>query len=57
MKNDVKRNYLEARIPLGRVGDTADMAGPAVFLACDAMSGYVNGSELLADGGTSVHLQ
>ncbi|KAI9729550.1 MAG: hypothetical protein M1834_006746 [Cirrosporium novae-zelandiae] len=57
LKNDVKRNYLEARIPLGRVGDTVDMAGPAVFLACEAMSGYVNGSGLLADGGMFVHLQ
>ena len=57
MRNDVKRKYLEARIPLGRVGDTSDMAGPAVFLACEAMSGYVNGSGLLADGGMFVHLQ
>jgi L-rhamnose 1-dehydrogenase len=57
MKNDAKRNYLEARIPLGRVGDPEDMAGPAVFLACEAMSRYVNGSGLLADGGMFVHLQ
>lgn len=57
MKNDVKRNYLESRIPLGRVGDPEDMAGPAVFLACEAMSRYVNGSGLLADGGMFVHLQ
>lgn len=30
MKNNVKRTYLEHRIPLGRVGDAASMAGPAV---------------------------
>lgn len=57
MKNDVKRKYLEARIPLGRVGDPPEMAGPAVFLACEGMSSYVNGSGLLADGGMFVHLQ
>lgn len=36
-----KRRYMEGRIPLGRVGKTEDMAGPAVFLACDELSGYV----------------
>ncbi|PVH76946.1 dehydrogenase [Cadophora sp. DSE1049] len=57
MQNKVKKAYLEERIPLGRVGDTSDMAGPAVFLACEKVSGYVNGSQLLADGGMFVHLQ
>ena len=57
MKNDVKRNYLEARIPLGRVGDTVDIAGPAVFLGCDELSSYCNGTQLLVDGGMFVNLQ
>lgn len=57
MKNDVKRNYLEARIPMGRVGDTSDIAGPAVFLASEHLSPYCNGTQLLSDGGMFVHLQ
>jgi L-rhamnose 1-dehydrogenase len=57
MKNDVKRNYLEERIPMGRVGDPADIAGPALFLASQHLSPYCNGTQLLADGGMFVHLQ
>lgn len=57
MKNQVKKAYLEERIPLGRVGETIDMVGPAVFLACEELSGYVNGAQLLADGGMFVNLQ
>jgi NAD(P)-dependent dehydrogenase (short-subunit alcohol dehydrogenase family) len=36
--------------PLQRVGETADIAGIALFLAQD-LSGYVTGQVLLADGG------
>ena len=57
MKNDVKRNYLEARIPMGRVGDTKDIEGPALFLASEELSPYCNGTQLLSDGGMFVHLQ
>lgn len=57
MQNEEKRKYLEHRIPWGRVGRPEDMAGPAVFLASDELSGYVTGSQLLADGGMFVHLQ
>lgn len=57
MANDEKRKYLEHRIPWGRVGRPEDMAGPAVFLASEQLSGYVTGSQLLADGGMFVHLQ
>ncbi|KAK2810371.1 hypothetical protein FQN50_003102 [Emmonsiellopsis sp. PD_5] len=41
MKDEAKRTYMEGRIPLGRLGKTADLAGPAVFLGCEALSGYV----------------
>lgn len=57
MQNDEKRKYLEHRIPWGRVGRPEDIAGPAVSLASDELSGYVTGSQLLADGGMFVHLQ
>lgn len=52
-----KRKYMESRIPLGRTGEPSDMAGPAVFLACAELSGYVNGAQLLVDGGLFVNLQ
>lgn len=35
-----KREYMEGRIPLGRLGVPVDMLGPAVFLAGDS-SAYV----------------
>lgn len=57
MANEEKRKYLEHRIPMGRVGRPEDMAGPAVFLASEDLSGYMTGSQLLADGGMFVHLQ
>ncbi|KAI1389271.1 3-oxoacyl-reductase [Hypoxylon trugodes] len=57
LADDDKRAYMEGRIPLGRTGDPRDMAGPAVFLASDELSGYVTGSQLLVDGGLFVNLQ
>jgi L-rhamnose 1-dehydrogenase len=57
LANEEKRKYTETRIPLGRTGDPKDMAGPAVFLACEELSGYVNGAQLLVDGGMFVNLQ
>ncbi|KAM0455571.1 hypothetical protein ACHAPV_007648 [Trichoderma viride] len=57
LADDAKRNYMEGRIPLGRTGQPADMAGPAIFLACEELSGYVTGAQLLVDGGLFVNLQ
>lgn len=57
LADDAKRRYMEGRIPLGRTGVPADLAGPAVFLACDELSGYVTGAQLLVDGGLFVNLQ
>ncbi len=57
LKDEGKRRYMEGRIPLGRTGEPRDLAGPAVFLASDELSGYVTGSSLLVDGGLFVNLQ
>ena len=51
-----KRAYFERRIPVGRLGEPDDIAGPVVFLASDAAR-YVNGAGLLVDGGLFVNLQ
>ncbi len=51
-----KRRYMEGRVPLGRLGQPEDLAGPIVFLASD-MAAYVTGAALLVDGGAFVNLQ
>ena len=57
LADEEKRKYMEARIPLGRTGVPKDLGGPAVFLACEELSGYVTGAQLLVDGGLFVNLQ
>ena len=57
LKDEKKREYMEGRIPLGRIGLPGDLAGPAVFLACGELSGFVTGASLLVDGGLFVNLQ
>ncbi|MFQ3664558.1 MAG: SDR family oxidoreductase [Sphingomonadaceae bacterium] len=42
----------EAAVPLGRVGEPEDLAGPILFLASDAAR-YVTGTSLIVDGGMS----
>ncbi len=44
------RAQREAAIPLGRLADTDDLAGLALFLASNASS-YISGHTILADGG------
>lgn len=51
-----KRDYMAGRIPLGRLGEPEDLAGPIVFLASD-LAKYVTGAALLVDGGAFVNLQ
>ncbi|WP_288937488.1 SDR family NAD(P)-dependent oxidoreductase [uncultured Sphingomonas sp.] len=51
-----KRRYMETRIPLGRLGQPDDIAGPIVFIASD-LAAYVTGAALLVDGGMFVNLQ
>ncbi len=56
LANEAKRSAMEARIPLGRLGQPDDMVGPTVFLASD-LAQYVTGAALLVDGGAFVNLQ
>ncbi|KAI8933720.1 L-rhamnose-1-dehydrogenase [Plenodomus lindquistii] len=56
LEDPEKRKYMEGRIPLGRTGVPSDLAGPAVFLGSN-LSSYVNGAQLLVDGGLFVNLQ
>jgi NAD(P)-dependent dehydrogenase (short-subunit alcohol dehydrogenase family) len=44
------RTQREAAIPLGRLEETSDLVGAALFLASDA-SAYVSGHTMLVDGG------
>ena len=44
------RRAREAIVPLRRIGTAEDMADAALFLASDR-AGYVNGQEIVVDGG------
>jgi L-rhamnose 1-dehydrogenase len=51
-----KTAYFENRIPLGRIGEPEDVADVIAFLLSDDAR-YINGAELLVDGGLFVNLQ
>lgn len=50
LSNEKARTALLSHIPLKRVGEAEELAGPAVFLASD-MASYVTGVMLPVDGG------
>ena len=41
------------RVPLGRMGDAAEIAAAALYFASDA-SGFATGAELIVDGGLTI---
>ena len=51
---DEMREQIRSAIPMGRVGEASDVAGCALFLACD-LSAYVTGSEVDVNGGSHIH--
>lgn len=53
--DEIGRDNFAEWIPLGHVGQTQDIAYPAVFLASDA-SRYVTGAVLVVDGAYSHHV-
>jgi NAD(P)-dependent dehydrogenase (short-subunit alcohol dehydrogenase family) len=48
---DIRRQRA-ARVPLGRLGTAGDVAGAVLFLLSDEAA-YINGTELLVDGGVT----
>ncbi|HXX66284.1 MAG TPA: glucose 1-dehydrogenase [Polyangiaceae bacterium] len=54
LRDEAFRHKVLSRIPLGRVGEPADVAGAVLFLASPAAS-LVNGATLLVDGGWTAH--
>lgn len=51
-----KRAYLEGRIPVGRIGEPRDI-GDFVKLLAREESRYVNGAEIVVDGGLIINLE
>jgi NAD(P)-dependent dehydrogenase (short-subunit alcohol dehydrogenase family) len=53
LDNGKFRDSVRRRIPLGRIGDPMDVAGPVVFLASPAAS-LITGATLMIDGGWTI---
>ena len=56
LADPAKREYMEGRIPLGRLGRPEDIASVVAFLASD-MASYMSGAALLVDGGAFANFQ
>jgi NAD(P)-dependent dehydrogenase (short-subunit alcohol dehydrogenase family) len=50
-----KLQAIIASVPMGRPGHAHEVAGCALFLACDQLSSYVTGSEIDINGGSHIH--
>lgn len=53
LKKSGKKDLMESRVPLGRLGDPDDLAGAVMFFASD-LSSYVSGEQVMVDGGASI---
>ena len=51
-QDDARLAATEAMVPLGRIGEPADIAGAALFLA-SPLADYITGTSLIIDGGLS----
>lgn len=51
--NPKRRQMVEAAIPVGRMGQPSEMAGPALFLA-SPLASYIRGQTLIVDGGITL---
>ncbi len=52
IENETFNTWVVGRVPLARWGRPRELAGAVVFLASEAGS-YVNGHQLVVDGGAS----
>jgi NAD(P)-dependent dehydrogenase (short-subunit alcohol dehydrogenase family) len=50
-----KLQAIIASVPMGRPGHAHEVAGCALFLACELLSSYVTGSEVDINGGSHIH--
>ena len=53
LDNKSFRTSVQKRIPLGRIGNPVEVAGPVVFLASPAAS-LITGETILVDGGWTI---
>ncbi len=52
--SETQRDQIATRTALGRWGETAELAGPALLLASDA-GAYMTGANLVVDGGVTIN--
>lgn len=53
LEDETLRTRIEGRIPLGRVGDVAEVAGVVSFL-CSPDAAFITGQDLVVDGGSGL---
>ena len=54
LPEEMKREYITKRAPIGRIGDVKDVASAVVFLASEQAK-YITGAELHIDGGAHLN--